>query len=144
MAKNFATVIGAAFVIVGLFGFYAPNVFGMHLSIAHDVIHLVSGVVALYFGLFASREAARLFDFLFGAVYLGLGLVGWFWGMQDATGLPDYVAYGYNHHMFTIIPGVLEFGAMDHLVHVLIGGAFLIGGSLSRAHVKPLIEGPTN
>ncbi len=52
--------------------------------------------------------------------------------MTSATTLPPSVAEGYNEHMFRIIPGVLELGSMDHLLHFIIGAVFLIAAALTR------------
>jgi hypothetical protein len=44
--------------------------------------------------------------------------------------------------MFRPVPGHLELGTMDHVLHLLLGTIFLAAGLLSRARVKPLIDGP--
>src|SRR5947207_2682090 len=51
MAKTISTILGVLFLAVGLLGFAAPGLMGMHLSVAHNVVHLVSGAVALFFRL---------------------------------------------------------------------------------------------
>ena len=51
MAKRIATLLGIGFLLAGLLGFIAPGLLGFHLSIAHTIIHLVSGAIALYLGL---------------------------------------------------------------------------------------------
>ena len=119
MAKTIATILGAAFILVGLLGFAAPTVLGMHLSTAHNIIHLLSGAVSLYLGLAGSLSAARMFCFIFGAVYLLLGLVGFLVG--DGT-----------DRMLTLIPNSLMFGTMDHIVHILLGAIYIIGGLTTR------------
>jgi len=124
MAKTIAMIIGVVFILVGLVGFVSHNFLGTHLSLAHNLIHLISGAVSLYLGLQGSLSAARLFCFIFGAVYLLLGVVGFLLG----TGA---------ERMFTLIPGSLELGTMDHIVHVLFGAVYLIGGALTRADVVP-------
>ena len=109
------TTFGGAFlVVVGLLGFAAPGFMGMHLSPLHNVVHLLSGAVAIYFGLKATPAAARTFCMVFGALYGLLGLAG-------------FVAGGSNY-TFTIIPGALVLGAMDHLVHLILGGIFVSVG----------------
>ena len=119
MAKTIATILGAAFILVGLLGFAAPSVLGMHLSTAHNIIHLLSGAVSLYLGLAGSISAARMFCFIFGAVYLLLGVVGFLVG--DGA-----------DRMLTLIPNSLMFGTMDHIVHILLGAIYLIGGLMTR------------
>src|SRR5438445_1591394 len=109
-----ATFGGALLVVVGLLGFIAPGFMGMHLSAAHNVVLLLSGALAIYFGLMATSSAARTFCIVFGALYGVLGLVGFVSGGQNYT--------------FTIIPGALVLGTMDHLVHLVLGAVFLSGG----------------
>ena len=89
-AKKIATALGVVFIVVGLIGFAAPTVMGMHLSVAHNIVHLVSGGLALYFGLKGTPAGARAFCILFGAVYGLLGLVG-------------FVAGTGSDRMFTVI-----------------------------------------
>jgi hypothetical protein len=88
---------------------------GMHLTLAHNLVHLVSGALALYFGLKGTPIAASAFCIWFGAIYGLLGLVGFMIGTA-----PD--------KMFTIIPDQLMFGRMDHIVHLVLGAAFLVAG----------------
>ena len=115
MAKRICTIAGVVFILVGLAGFAIPDLLGTHLSLVHNIIHLVSGAISLYLGLKGTESAARTFCRVFGIVYLLLGVVGFLLG----TG-PD--------RMFTVLPGQLELGTMDHVVHVLLGIVFLVGG----------------
>jgi len=123
MAKTLSTILGIGFILVGIVGFLAPGLLGMHLSLAHNLIHLVSGALALYFGLAGTLGAARTFCLVFGAVYLLLGLAGIVAGDGEAR-------------LLTVLPGQLTLGMSDHLVHVLLGALFLIGGFTTRAVVS--------
>lgn len=116
MAKTICKILGVVFVLVGIVGFAAPTLLGAHLTPAHNLVHIVSGVIALYFGFAGSARAARAFCLIFGVVYLLLGIVGWFMG----TG-PD--------HMFAV-GTLLMLGKVDHIIHCLLGIIFLIGGAL--------------
>src|SRR5262245_14715353 len=111
MTKRIATVLGVLFIIAGLIGFAAPGLMGMHLSVVHNLIHLVSGALALYFGLKATPAAARTFCTAFGVVYGLLGVLGFVAGGSD--------------RMLTVIPGQLVLGMMDHVVHLILGFVFL-------------------
>ncbi len=124
MAKTIATVLGVVFILAGLVGFAAPNLLGAHLSPAHNVVHLVSGALALYLGLAGSLSSAKMFCIIFGAVYLLLGVVGFAIG----TG---------SDRMLHLIEGTLEFGTMDHIIHVVLGSVFLIGGLTTKADKTP-------
>jgi hypothetical protein len=122
MAKTVCKLLGLIFVIVGIAGFAAPNLLGAHLTMNHNVVHLVSGAIALYLGFSGSAGAARAFCLIFGVVYLLLGVCGWFLG----TG-PE--------HMFNIPSAaspLLMLGKVDHIIHVLLGVVFLAGGALGR------------
>ncbi|MCI0747473.1 MAG: DUF4383 domain-containing protein [Verrucomicrobia subdivision 3 bacterium] len=116
MAKTMCVILGALFLVVGLAGFAAPDALGMHLSTAHNVVHLVSGALALYIGLAGTYAAARSFCILFGVIYGLLGILGFLMGSPG----PE--------KMLTVIPDQLVLGRMDHIVHVLLAALFLIGG----------------
>ena len=123
MAKTIAKILGVVFILVGLVGFVSPMFLGTHLSTTHNLVHLISGAVALYFGFAATLSAARLFCIVFGIVYALLGVCGFLLG----TG-PD--------RMFEALSSLgLHLGTMDHIVHILLGVVFLIGGFLTRADV---------
>jgi Domain of unknown function (DUF4383) len=113
MAKTIATLLGVIFIIVGIVGFFSPNLLGAHLGKAHNAVHLVSGVVSLYFGMKGSLSAAKQFCLIFGIVYGLLGVVGYFVG----TG-PE--------HMLEL--PYLMLGTRDHIIHIVIGVLYLIGG----------------
>ena len=120
MAKTVATILGIGFLLVGILGFVAPDVMGMHLSMAHNIVHLVSGALALWIGLAGSYSAARSFCIFFGLVYGLLGAVGFIMGEPG----PE--------RMLTVIPDHLMLGRMDHIVHIVLGALFLLGGLIGR------------
>ena len=124
MVTKTTTFGGAFLVLVALLGFAAPGFMGMHLSALHNFVLLLSGAVSIYFGLKAREAAARTFCIVFGAVYGLLGLAGFMAGGADYT--------------FTIIPGALVLGTMDHLVHLILGAIFLsVGWGWRAATVLP-------
>ncbi|MGB8510954.1 MAG: DUF4383 domain-containing protein [Pyrinomonadaceae bacterium] len=139
MAKTIATVLGIGFLLAGLLGFIAPGVLGLHTSVAHNLVHIVSGAVALYFGLAGTLAGARMFDLVFGAVYLLLGVVGFLLGAEGtpSAGMPGMSPDG---HLFKLLPGTLEFGTPDHIVHILLGLLFLIGGLLTKADLDRAVD----
>jgi hypothetical protein len=127
MAKTICKVLGVVFLILGLLGFGSPNLLGMHLSGFHNIIHLISAALALYFGFAASPGAARTFSLVFGAVYLLLGVLGFI-----APG--PVVALLQAHHA----PGGLRNLAADNIVHMLLGAVFLIAGLARAPRVAPI------
>ena len=118
MANRVATILGVVFLLVGILGFVMPHLLGAHLSTIHNVIHLVSGAIALWIGLKGTASAAKNFCIVFGAVYLLLGIAGFVLG----TGAD---------RIFAVLPGQLELGTVDHVIHVALGVVFLIGGFMT-------------
>ena len=119
MAKTFATVLGIGLLLVGVAGFIMPGMLGMHLDVAHNSIHLISGALALYFGLKGSLSAARTFCFAFGAVYALLGVTGFIMGASGTR-------------LLAVIPNHLVLGTADHIVHIILGLAFIAGGAATK------------
>src|SRR5215470_11349880 len=134
MAKAICKVLGVVFLIVGLLGFVSPNLLGMHLSGIHNIIHLISAALALYFGFVASPSAARTFSLMFGAIYLLLGVLGFI-----APG--PVIRLIQAHHT----PGGLGSLAADNIFHMLLGAIFIIAGLARAPHVAPITthRGPT-
>jgi hypothetical protein len=131
MAKTIATILGIGFLLVGILGFIMPGVAGMHLSVVHSVVHLVTGLVSLWFGLKTSLSAAKTFCIIFGIVYLLLGVAGF---VAGADAMPSEGVPGPGDmRMMKVVPGMLEMGTRDHIVHVLLGAIFLVGGLATRA-----------
>lgn len=121
MAKTICKLLGLVLLLVGIIGFVKADLLGAHLTMAHNLVHILSGIIALYFGFAASLSAARGFSLAFGAIYLLLGVVGFILG--DAA----------NDRMLTIIPNQLMLGTRDHAIHILVGILFLIGALMTRA-----------
>ncbi len=118
MAKTVCKILGVVFVLVGIAGFASHDLLGAHLNMAHNVVHILSGAIALYFGFAGSAAGARGFCLLFGLVYLLLGVAGWFLG----TGA---------EHIFNV-GTLLTLGKMDHIIHIALGVIFLAGGALGN------------
>ncbi len=118
MAKTICKILGIVLVVAGVAGFFRHDLLGLHLTTTHNVVHLLSAAIALYFGFAGSGGAARTFCQIFGAVYLLLGIVGFV--------APQVVA--------TIIRAHEETGSLnltpDNLVHLVVGAVFLIAGFL--------------
>lgn len=117
MAKTVCKILGVVFLIVGVCGFVAPNLLGAHLTPAHNMVHIISGVIALYFGFAGSLSGARGFCLVFGIVYLALGIFGMVMGVDP----------GKMWHV-----GPLVLGTADHGIHLLLGAIFLAGGLFTK------------
>ena len=130
MAKTVCKILGVIFVIVGIAGFVAPKMLGAHLSLVHNLVHVISGAIALYLGFAGTEAAARTFCFVFGAVYLLLGAAGFLMGAPGMSTLPGMAEMGSDPKLWKVLPGTLELGQRDHIIHVLLGVIFLAGGAL--------------
>ena len=117
MAKTVCKILGVVFLLVGLIGFASPHLLNAHLSAAHNVVHIVSGAIALYFGFAGTLSGAKMFSLVFGVVYLALGILG--------------MALGEGSDRMWMV-GPLEFGQSDHGIHILLGVIFLAGGLFTK------------
>ena len=118
MAKTICKILGVVFLLVGVAGFASQGLLGAHLTPPHNVVHILSGVVALYFGFAGSLSGAKAFSLVFGVVYLALGILGLVLGQP-----PDRLWH---------VAGILEFGTSDHAIHILLGVVFLAGGLFTK------------
>lgn len=116
MAKTLCKILGVVLLIVGLCGFAAPNLLGMHLTPIHNLVHLLTAAIALYLGFAGSPQGAKTFCAVFGAIYLLLGILGF--------AAPNVVAAIIGH------PGPVGPGDLtpDNAVHLLLGIGFLAAG----------------
>ena len=124
MAKTIAMILGVVLLLVGIAGFFVDHLLGLHLTLAHNVVHLVTGAIAIYFGTKATLTGARTFCIVFGIVYALLGVAGFVLG----TGADK---------MWTVLPDQLMLGQVDHIIHVAIGVLFLIGGIATKVTGAP-------
>ena len=117
MAKTVCKILGVVLLLVGVVGFAAPNLLGAHLNSTHNVVHIVSGAIALYFGFAGTLSGAKAFCLVFGVVYLALGAL----GLTLGTG---------EDRMWMV--GPLHLGTADHGIHSLLGIIFLAGGLFTK------------
>ncbi|MFP5385503.1 MAG: DUF4383 domain-containing protein [Bacteriovoracia bacterium] len=123
IAQKVCIGLGIFFVIVGLGGIVFPAMFGMHLSLVHNVIHLVSGALALWAGYSDDFKRAYNFCLAFGVIYGLLGLAGFIFGNP---GYPDVGNMQADENLLVIIPNALELGTMDHSFHIILSAIFLL------------------
>ncbi len=116
MAKTVAKIMGLVLLLVGVLGFtHILDFLGAHIGpgyAAHNLVHIVTGVIALYFGFAGSLSGAKGFCIIFGLVYLLLGILG--------------LAMGELHI------GPLMLGKVDHGIHLIVGAIFLAGGLFTK------------
>jgi hypothetical protein len=92
MVKTAAVLFGVVFLLIGILGF-VPAVtkdqmlLGIfHVNAAHNCVHLLSGVVALFAGM-TSLGASRMYFRIFGLVYGLVAVMGFFVGDGMLLGL---------------------------------------------------------
>jgi hypothetical protein len=115
MARNVCRISGVALLLFGLIGFAWPTVLGLHLTPIHNIVHLLTGLIALYVSFATRIAAARIFCLLFGIGYLLLASAG--------LVAPGLVASMLGH-------GPLTAGELtrDNAVHALLGALLLLAG----------------
>lgn len=92
MLRKIACVYGIIFIVIGILGFFpsvTPNyhLLGIfHVNTVHNVIHIATGVIALWTGLISSNAAKGFFQ-IFGIVYLLVAISGFIYGNRDILGL---------------------------------------------------------
>lgn len=118
MAKTLCKILGVVLVLVGIAGFVKHDLLGLHLTPIHNIVHLLTAAIALYFGFLGSDAAARTFCQVFGAIYLLLGIGGFI--------RPEVIANVIQSHAATGSENLMR----DNIVHLLLGAVFLIVGLL--------------
>lgn len=116
MVKTACKILGFVLIAAGIVGFFKHDLAGFHLTTIHNIVHLVTGGVALYFGFASTVAAARMFCLILGAIYLILGIVGF---VAPALVAAIIQAHGDDVNLLAA-----------NIVHLLLGAAFLIFGWL--------------
>lgn len=92
MLKNFAMIFGIVLIVIGILGFFptlTPEgyLLGLfHVNTAHNLVHLLSGIVALLCSL-NGFYASQLFFQVFGVIYGLVALFGLYYQDQPIFGL---------------------------------------------------------
>lgn len=92
MIKNLALLFGIVLIVIGLLGFvsvvtpegYLLGLF--HVNSAHNLVHLMSGIVALLCSL-GGLSTSRLYFQIFGVIYGLVALLGVYYQDQPIFGL---------------------------------------------------------
>jgi len=82
LAKIYVVLSGAILLVVGVLGFFRHEMFNLTFPPAHNIFHLVSGVIALWAGLGKSAVGPRRFGLIFGAIYTLVAIAS-FAGLRD-------------------------------------------------------------
>ncbi len=119
MLKTLAIVFGVVFLLVGVLGF-VPGVTNdqmllgiFHVNAAHNVVHLLSGAVALWAGL-TSTAYARMYFRIFGIVYAIVAVLGFVSGDGMLLGLiSNNTADTWLHVAIAVVALILGFVVKD-------------------------------
>lgn len=125
-AREVSVILGASLILIGLVGFVMDNFLGAHLSYAHNVIHVVSGALAVWFG-FDSVSNAKKTSYIFGTIYGALGILGFIVGVR---GMPSVGAIHEDRFLWRIVPEAFELGTVDHSLHIIFAAIFILGAAL--------------
>ena len=116
MIKSAAVLFGIVFILIGILGF-VPGVTNnemllgiFHVNAAHNVVHLLSGAVALFAGM-TSVGASRMYFRIFGVVY----------GLVAILGLM-------NMGQHTMLLGLISNNDADTFLHIGIAAVSLLLG----------------
>ena len=119
MLKTFANLFGIVFLLVGILGF-VPGITNdqmllgiFHVNAAHNVVHLLSGAIALWAGM-TSTAYARTYFRVFGIIYALVALLGFFVGNGMLLGLiSNNMADTCLHVVIAVAALVLGFAVKD-------------------------------
>ena len=138
-ANQVCWYMGGLMMALGLLGYVVPGLFEAHLNPVHNLIHLVSGALALWFGLTSANYTAKLFCNWFGGAYMMLGVAGFAFGHRalsltrpTVTGIPEESSF-----LWQLVPGKFELGTTDHILHIVVGGIFLLGAAFTLRKFRP-------
>jgi hypothetical protein len=108
MLKTASIIFGIVFLLAGVLGF-VPGITNnemllgiFHVNAAHNVVHLLSGAVALWAGL-TSVAASRMYFRIFGVVYALVALLGLYVGDGMLLGLISNNTADVGLHFITAI-----------------------------------------
>ncbi len=109
MAKQIMYLVGAVFIVLGLIGFVNDPILGIFdVDMLHNLIHLISGVLALVFASQGEPQARR-FALILGVVYGLVTILGFMTGAGKILGL-------------------VSVNGADNILHLVLTVVFLIVG----------------
>jgi hypothetical protein len=109
-AKLAAIVLGIVFVLIGLLGFFNNPVLGLfHVNTAHNLVHIVSGLVLLA-GAYSSLGSGMALKII-GVVYAIIAIIGFF--LVSADGM---------------LLGFIAMNEADKWLHVVLAIVILAAG----------------
>lgn len=132
--QNVARFVGWVMLVIGVLGFAAPLLMGMHLGFIHSMVYIIAGAVALWYGQNASERKTVRFNMVTGALFAIAGIAGLVFGKYGFPSLGNVVNPVEDPFLLELIPGWLEFGRADHIVHLVLGTTLLLSAVLWEGH----------
>jgi hypothetical protein len=129
MMKTITNVLGAVLCLTAIIGFFNNDFMRMCLSPMHDVLLLVLGAVALYFGIRGTEFQARYTCRALGILFALLGIATLFAGQGTATAGNVEIM---SKHVLKLIPGSLEYTMADGVRDLIVGIVGLVAGFFPR------------
>ena len=120
MTKTLAKVFGVVFLLVGVLGFVSNPIVGQvgffHANVAHDLVHILLGIVLLA----CSKNGAQAATWLkiVGIVYLVVALLGFI--MTPYMGMTNLL-------------GFVSINGADNWLHVVLGVVLFLSGFAPKA-----------
>jgi hypothetical protein len=131
IACTAAAMLGIFLLGLSAGGLVNPGYAGLHLNLTHNLILIVTGALSFYIGLAGTVAGASTVSLVFGLMYSLFALAGMaFGGPGDHTVAGISPGHGVDDQLIRIIPGYLEFGARDHLLHLGLGAVYLLSALL--------------
>lgn len=113
MLKKWLIVLGIVFLLVGVLGLFNNPVLGLfQVNGLHNLVHLLSGVLALIFA-FQSEAAAKKFAMVLGIVYALVTILG-------------FLGVGF-------MSSLLANNGADNFLHLLLAIVFIALGSMKSS-----------
>jgi hypothetical protein len=120
--KTLATIFGVVFLIIGILGFFSGDshmLFGVfNVNAMHNIIHLLTGALALYAGM-SGMPATMMYFRVFGVVYAIVAILGFVYQDND-------------------ILGFISSNMADTWLHVVVALVALYAGFMGKADETPM------
>lgn len=112
LVKQFTWILGIVFILIGVAGFFTGDMLLVfQVNTVHNIIHLLSGIVALA-AVGSGESLARLYLIVFGLVYALVTVLGFVLPGGDIFGLMTVnMADNYLHAAIALASLGIGFGA---------------------------------
>ncbi|HXH32644.1 MAG TPA: hypothetical protein VNJ01_17735 [Bacteriovoracaceae bacterium] len=129
--QTICLAMGVLSLLVGVVGIFSSDFMGMHLSMTHNILNIGTGALALWAAYAQDHHRAYNTCMAFGALFGLVGVAGFIIGQP---GYPSVGNLAPDTNLLRIIPNVLEYGTIEHLMNLIRGGIFLIGAMAYKSH----------